>query len=115
MPLLLLLLALTALPAAAQEPGDAYRDPGARALVAAARFRLATVDRAIDRYRVGVRERISAALRVVGSERLLYRRESAARIDWSDGDTVRIDLSDGQLGFERTAGEPAVDTSQPVH
>ncbi|HEX6128956.1 MAG TPA: AAA family ATPase, partial [Candidatus Limnocylindria bacterium] len=35
--------------------------------------------------------------------------------DFTAGDTVRIDLSGGELTFEGGAGEPAMDASQPIH
>ncbi len=89
--LLALALLLRALPAAAQEPApsDAYRDGRARELVRLARARRAVVDTRITGYQVTARERFSARLAVAGAERLLFRRETAARIDWTR-DTVRI-------------------------
>ncbi|HEX8276191.1 MAG TPA: hypothetical protein VF615_26365 [Longimicrobiaceae bacterium] len=86
-----LLLLLCALPATAQiaPPDDAYRDARARELVRLARARRAVVDTRITGYQVTARERFSARMSVAGAERLLFRRETAARIDWSR-DTVRI-------------------------
>ncbi|HEX7242797.1 MAG TPA: ShlB/FhaC/HecB family hemolysin secretion/activation protein [Longimicrobiaceae bacterium] len=90
LPLLLALLVLCVLPAAAQD-ADAYRDAGARELVRLARARRAVVDTRITAYEVTARERISARLAVAGVERLLFRRETAARIHWTR-DTVRIEV-----------------------
>lgn len=84
-----LALLLCALPAAAQD--DAYRDPRARELVKLARARRAVVDTRITGYQVTARERISARMSVMGLEKLLFRRETASRIDWSR-DTVRVEV-----------------------
>jgi hypothetical protein len=91
--LLVLALLVCALPAAAQVAGaaDAYRDEQARELVKLARARRAVIDTRITGYQVTARERFSARLEVAGAERLLFRRETAAKIDWSR-DTVRIDV-----------------------
>jgi hypothetical protein len=91
--LLVLVLLVCALPAAAQVAGqsDAYRDEQARELVRLARARRAVIDTRITGYQVTARERFSARLEVAGAERLLFRRETAAKIDWSR-DTVRIDV-----------------------
>lgn len=86
-------LLLCALPAAAQHapPADAYRDARARELVRLARARRAVVDTRITRYQVTAHERMSARMAVAGVEKLLFRRETAARIDWTR-DTVRIEV-----------------------
>jgi hypothetical protein len=86
----LLALLILAVPAAAQE-ADAYRDPRARELVRLARARRAVVDTRITGYQVTAKERISARLSVAGIEKLLFRRETASRIDWSR-DTVRVEV-----------------------
>jgi hypothetical protein len=84
-----LALLLCALPAAAQD--DAYRDPRARELVRLARARRAVVDTRITGYQVTARERISARMSVMGIEKLLFRRETASRVDWTR-DTVRVEV-----------------------
>jgi hypothetical protein len=84
-----LALLLWALPAAAQD--DAYRDPRARELVRLARARRAVVDTRITGYQVTARDRVSARMSVMGIEKLLFRRETASRIDWSR-DTVRVEV-----------------------
>ncbi len=83
--LLFLALLLTALPAFAQD------DARGRELLRLARARRAVVDNRITAYEVTAHERISARLAVLGTERLLFRRETAARINWNR-DTVRIEL-----------------------
>ncbi len=91
--LLLLGLLLRALPGAAQEPvpADAYRDGGARELVRLARARRATVDTRITAYQATARERLSARVGTAGFDRLLLRRETVSRVEWTR-DTVRIQL-----------------------
>jgi hypothetical protein len=68
---------------------DAYADDAARVLVRDARARRALVDNRIRSYETTATERISARLRVGFGERLLLRRETASRIEWTR-DTVRI-------------------------
>jgi hypothetical protein len=94
LPLLVVLcLAIIHDAAAAQTtlPADAYLDETARELVRRARERRAMVDLRIERYQTTVRERMSAGLRAGIGERLLFRRETVSRIDWTP-DTVRIDV-----------------------
>jgi hypothetical protein len=91
----LLLAAALTVPAPALQaqalPADAYLDAAARELVALARARRAVVDRRITAYETTARERMSAGLRVGAVERLLWRRETVSRIEWTQ-DTVRIEL-----------------------
>jgi hypothetical protein len=84
---------LCSVPAAAQEtvPQDAYRDPAAEELVRLARARRALVDTRITAYQTTAHERFSAHARAAGFERLVFRRETVARIDWSR-DTVRVEV-----------------------
>lgn len=76
-------------PVIAQQPGDAYYDAAARDIVLKARAYRHRVDRSITRYQAVSRERISLGLAALRRERLFFRRESAARIDWHrDGITT---------------------------
>jgi hypothetical protein len=81
------------LPAGAQVPAgaasDAFLDDGARELVRAARVRRSMVDMRIRAYEVTAVERLSVGVRAVLGERLLLRRETASRIEWTR-DTVRV-------------------------
>jgi hypothetical protein len=72
-------------------PADAYADERTRALVQQARARRSMYDSRISSYSATAVERISVGLRVGIAERLLYRRETASRIDWTL-DTVRIEV-----------------------
>lgn len=83
---MLLVFALTAgltAPAVAQAPGDdAYADAAARELVARARARRGLVDRSITAYSTRSTERMSVGYRLLRRDRLLFRRETAARVHW---------------------------------
>lgn len=71
---------------------DTFLDPGAREMVRLARERRSMVDRSIRRYEAVALERISAGLQLFARERLLYRRETASRIDWRREGPVRIEV-----------------------
>jgi hypothetical protein len=72
-------------------PADAYADARTRELVQRARTRRAMYDARIRAYSATAVERISASLRAGIAERLVYRRETASRIDWTL-DTVRVEV-----------------------
>jgi hypothetical protein len=71
---------------------DAYLDSVARELVAGARARRQTVDRSIEDYRTVSTERISARYRILGRDRLLYQRETAANVHWSRTGPIEIEV-----------------------
>jgi hypothetical protein len=74
------------------EPGaGAFADEGARHIVQEARARRALLDTRIRRYQVDVTDRFSARARLAGVERLVLRRETVSRVDWSP-DTVRVEV-----------------------
>lgn len=78
---------------ALQDPAaGAYLDEAARETVRLGRVHRNTVDRSIRRYTAIVQERFSAGLRAGGLERLLFRREVAARIDWRSEGPVRLEV-----------------------
>jgi hypothetical protein len=71
--------------AAAQQPADtadAFLDARAAALVAEARQARAVQQATLTAYRATARERATARLRTPGRDRLLYRREMVAALDW---------------------------------
>jgi hypothetical protein len=70
---------------------DAYLDDQAREMVRLARARRALYDSRIQAYTATAVERISVGLRAGIAERLVFRRETAARIDWTL-DTVRVEV-----------------------
>ncbi len=72
------------------QSNDAYLNPAARDLVNGARARRQTVDRSILEYRTRSTERISAGYRIIGRDRLLFRRETAADVHWSRTGPIEI-------------------------
>lgn len=80
------------LPAGVVAQDDAYRDEAARQLVARARERRGTFDRAILEYRTRSNERISVGYRLLRRERLLFRRETAARIHWRRAGDTEVEV-----------------------
>src|SRR5690606_5106989 len=78
---------------------DAYLDAGARELVRLARERRLTTERSIERYEALARERISFGVRALRRERMIYRRETAARIDWRRDGTVEMEVLGAREAF----------------
>jgi hypothetical protein len=76
----------------AQTPDDAFLDANAREMVNDARIRRRTFDRSIDEYRTLSTERLSIGHRLLGRDRLLWRRETASRIHWTRTGTIDIDV-----------------------
>ncbi|MEX2282144.1 MAG: hypothetical protein WEE89_06650 [Gemmatimonadota bacterium] len=87
-----LLLALTFGVQAPQavDTSGVYQDARARDLHVHARERRRAIDRSITSYQAVVKERMSAGLRTRLRDRLLYRRETASRIDWRRGGPINI-------------------------
>jgi hypothetical protein len=79
---------LQAAAAGAQEPGGTHT--GAAALLDAVRSRVALQDASLGSFEATVHERTSVALRSPVREHLVYRREMAARLDWSRTAAPRI-------------------------
>lgn len=71
---------------------SAFADPVARELLGRARARQDSSDRSILAYRALARQRVSVGLSTLRRERLLYRRESAARIHWRRYGPLEVDL-----------------------
>jgi hypothetical protein len=69
-------------PALQQDTTGAYLDARAAELVTMARQARVTQQASITAYRANTRERASALLRTPGRDRLLWRREMAADLDW---------------------------------
>jgi hypothetical protein len=87
------LLALqVAAPPQPQDTGSAWLDERAALLVEQVRAARARQDATLTAYRATVRERGSALLRTPGRDRLLYRREIAAELDWRTGGPAAISL-----------------------
>jgi hypothetical protein len=84
----LLLGVLHASAAGAQEP--AGTDMGAAALLDAVRSQVAQQEASLGSFQTTVHERMSVALRSPVRERLVYRREMAAQLNWSRTAAPRI-------------------------
>jgi hypothetical protein len=69
---------------------DAYLDARARELVRLARARRDVVDRTVTSYAALAEERLSVKLRSPLRDRLVYRRETASRIEWQRGGPINI-------------------------
>lgn len=76
-----------------QKPRDnTFLDASSRSLVEGAMLRRKTVDRSIEDYRALSTERMSIGYRVVGRDRLLWRRETASKIHWSRTGPIEIEV-----------------------
>ena len=103
----LLLLALQSPQAAPQDTlpalrpdaaalATAYANDATRELVRRARARHETIDAAVFRYQTTVRQRLSVGLRAFRRDRILYRRETAAHIDWRRDGRTRVEVVGGR-------------------
>lgn len=88
LPLALLFGVVHASTASAQEPTSGAAE--ALRLLDAVRARLEAQDRSLQSFQATARERMSVALRTRVREHLVYRREMAARLDWSRTGSPRI-------------------------
>jgi hypothetical protein len=75
---------------------DAYLDAGARETVRLARERRTGVESGIRRYQAVSRSRISVGLRALRRDRLLFRCESAVRVDWRRGEPAIREVLGGR-------------------
>lgn len=71
---------------------SAFADPGARVLLERARAKQDSSNSAILAYRALAQQRVSVGLSTLRRERLLYRRESAARIHWRRYGPLEVDV-----------------------
>ncbi|HUP90215.1 MAG TPA: BamA/TamA family outer membrane protein [Longimicrobiales bacterium] len=84
------MIVLFAGPAMAQD--DAYLDGTSREHVRLARERRQVADLSVQRYKVLSKERISAGLRGIRRDRLIYRREVAGRLEWTRNGPAKIEI-----------------------
>ncbi len=73
-------------------PPGTFEDDGARAMLTAARARRESTESSILRYRNLATSRISVGISTLRRERLLYRCESAVRVDWQRDQPVRMEV-----------------------
>ncbi|MGQ0815578.1 MAG: hypothetical protein ACT4O1_14170 [Gemmatimonadota bacterium] len=94
---LIIVFALTIAPEsraqrAGSVPTAAYLDAAAADHVRLARERRQIADLSVERYRALSKERMSVGLRGFRRDRLLFRREVAARLDWTRDGPGRIEV-----------------------
>ena len=77
---------------AQQTQADAFLDDGAAELLRKARERRTMIDRSVTGYTAVVQEHISAGLRTLARERMIFRRDVAARVEWNRGGPVRMEV-----------------------
>jgi hypothetical protein len=70
----------------------AFLDDGARELVRLARAHRDVIDASVFGYSATGRQRVSVGIRALRRDRLLYRRESATRIDWRRDGPSRVEV-----------------------
>jgi len=83
----------------APDTAGAYRDAGARLLVAQARARHETLDRSIRSYVTTMKERIGVGLRALRRDRMLYHRELALRITWRRDTVGSVEVVGARQGI----------------
>jgi hypothetical protein len=82
----------SAAPAPAALPVDAYADSGSAAVVVAARERRDRNERLVTWYTALVTQRIGVGIRALRRDRMLFRQELAARIEWRRDTTSRVEI-----------------------
>ena len=87
---------------------SAFLDSQARALAEGVRARQAKAERNITAYRALVQEQISFGMRALRRDRLLWRRETAARIDWQRNGPVGISVLGAREVLPVLVGKPQV-------
>jgi hypothetical protein len=73
-------------------PSDAYLDAEAGRMVRGARDRSESENRLIHGYRVLARDRNSVHLRAFGRNRLAFRQEHVARVEWERDKATRVEM-----------------------
>lgn len=71
---------------------DAYLDEQAREMVRLARLRRQSIDRSIAAYQALAQERVSTGVGLGLQERLLFRSEVAASVEWRKGGPVNVEM-----------------------
>ena len=80
---------------------SAYKDSGARALIARARLARTEQDSSLTNYDAMSRERLSAGMsfRASGPDKLLLRSENASRVRWQRGRGALVDVVGSRTAF----------------
>ena len=79
----------------------AFRDEHTRELVTRARLARLRQDSALTSYDANVRQRMTAKMEIgkLGPERVMYRQESAFRVQWSLAVGARVELTGARVGI----------------
>jgi hypothetical protein len=89
------------LPVTAAALASAFHDAATRDLFERARRARVAQDSSIMSYDAKVKQRMSVMLSIgkIGRERLVYRQESAARVQWQRNSGVRIDITGARVAI----------------
>ncbi|MHB1328420.1 MAG: hypothetical protein ACYC2K_09485, partial [Gemmatimonadales bacterium] len=79
-------------------PSDSYADAATADLVARARAARDRNERLVTSYRAAVSQRIGVGVRAVGRDRMLFRQEVAANIEWFRDKPSRIEVVGARQG-----------------
>jgi hypothetical protein len=79
----------------------AFRDDRAREVLGRARRARMTQDSSLKSYDARVRERLTARMAIGqhGPDRMLYRQESAFRVQWNDAVGARVEVTGARVGI----------------
>ncbi len=110
------------LPVTSAALASAFHDAASRDLFERARRARITQDSSLKSYDAKVQQRTSVMMSIgkIGRERLVYRQESASRVQWQRGAGVRIDVTGARVAIpiinstkdERDAVESNVSSSE---
>ena len=90
---LLVLLAVTGQDTARTIPAGSYADSATRVLVARARAARERNERLVTSYRATVTQRLGAGIKALSRDRMLFRQELAAKIEWHRDGPSRIEIT----------------------
>lgn len=104
------------IPVTAEHLATAFRDATARDLLQRARVTRLRHDSAISSYDSRVRSRMTFGMSIgrIGRERILYRQESAARVQWQRDVGVHIEMT-GMRAASPVTGQEVGDGIDDVH
>jgi len=85
----------------AEAQRTAFRDERARELILRARSVRLTQDSSLRAYDANVRQRLTARMGIgaSGPQRVMYRQESAARVQWDASVGARVDVTGARVGI----------------
>src|SRR5215213_8294562 len=93
------LLALPVQDTARRIPTDSYADPRTADLVTRARSARERNERLVTAYTATVSQRIGVGIRAISRDRMLYRQELVAKIDWKRDAKSRIEVIGAREGI----------------